>query len=93
MAPEPAGADKPLTAAQKKNQARAAARKAKKAAEKAAAIGDALGDGVDDTAEELDVLSTSRGAHGGGAGGERAAAGVDVGSGHAPESVDTAKKV
>ncbi len=87
MAPEPAAPTKPLTAAQRKNQARAAARKAKKAAERASAS--AIDDGTDDVAEALGELKVAGAAAGGGSGGGGGAAGGEASSG----PVDTAKKV
>lgn len=85
MAPEPASEpNKPLTAAQKKNQARAAARKAKKVAERAACVGDDDNDdqdGVETAAKALGGLKVSAG--GGGAPGEKTAS----------EPVDSARKV
>eukprot|EP00903_Cladosiphon_okamuranus_P015622 g14426.t1 len=87
MAPEIAEPAKPLTAAQKKNQARAAARKAKKAAERAASNasadgheGDSSG-GADAAATAMGGLKIS-GAGGGGAAGAASS-----------EPVDTAKKM
>ncbi|CBJ49282.1 conserved unknown protein [Ectocarpus siliculosus] len=87
MAPESASEpNKPLTAAQKKNQARAAARKAKKAAERAACVGDDDDndddqDGVETAAKALGGLKVSAG--GGGASGEQTAS----------EPLDSARKI
>lgn len=96
MAPEPdKDSNKPLTAAQKKNQARAAARKAKKAAERAA--DDSGGDAGSETdglavsgaAEALSELKVSSSSKAGGGDGKKNSSGA----GEAPEAVDTAKKV
>ncbi|CAB1119553.1 unnamed protein product [Ectocarpus sp. CCAP 1310/34] len=85
MAPEPASEpNKPLTAAQKKNQARAAARKAKKAAGRAACVGDDDNDDqdiVETAAKALGGLKVCAG--GGGASGEQTAS----------EPVDSARKI
>ncbi|CAM9964200.1 unnamed protein product, partial [Ascophyllum nodosum] len=88
MAPDSAEEAKPLTAAQKKNQARAAARKAKKAAERAAASAsdggvDAREVGVGEAAAALENVKVSVGG-----GGNEAGPGEE-GSG----SADAAKKV
>ncbi|CAN0409232.1 unnamed protein product, partial [Pylaiella littoralis] len=82
MAPEPgAEANKPLTAAQKKNQARAAARKAKKAAERASGAASVDSDqddaGAAAAAKALGELKIS-GAVGGGRGGAASSGPVDT---------------
>lgn len=84
MAPDSAGETKPITAAQKKNQARAAARRAKKAAERAAAAASSASeDGVCEVSTALEGMKV----YGGAKAGEATDGGQEV------EPADTAKKV
>lgn len=89
MAPEPDAANKPLTAAQKKNQARSAARKAKRAAEKAAGVAGGNNDGQDDAVAGADAAAKALG--------ELEISGATGGAGEGGTAssgpVDTAKKV
>lgn len=84
MAPDSAGETKSLTAAQKKNQARAAARKAKKAAEREATASSATSeDRVCEVSTALEEIKVSDGVK----------TGVATDGGQGAELADTAKKV
>lgn len=84
MAPDSSGETKPLTAAQKKNQARAAARKAKKAVEReAAASSAAIEDRICEVSTALEEIKVSGDAK----------PGVATDGGQGAEPADTAKKV